>query len=300
MIADSVLYDVSLRMTQRYASTAGSGRHVLRLVPTTDPGEQEVIISSLTIEPEPDERRNSRDFFGNGVVETAFTKPHDKIEFKVTARVRRSTVERRPETSTALALLGAELAGIRSLAPGSPHHFVGASPKVPILAELAAYARECIDPGGSALAAVEAVGKALHRDLRFDPKATEVSTPVAEAFAQRHGVCQDFSHIMIGCLRGIGIPAGYVSGFIRTIPPKGRPRMQGADAMHAWVQAWCGTEAGWVEYDPTNEKFAGGDHIVVGRGRDYADVAPVKGVLRTAGAQVIEQAVDVIRVDDGG
>jgi transglutaminase-like putative cysteine protease len=99
---------------------------------------------------------------------------------------------------------------------------------------------------------------------------------------------------MIACLRGIGIPAGYVSGFLRTIPPAGKERLAGADAMHAWVRAWCGTEAGWIEFDPTNNLLVANDHIVIARGRDYADVAPVKGVLRTAGSQTTEQSVDVV------
>jgi transglutaminase-like putative cysteine protease len=101
---------------------------------------------------------------------------------------------------------------------------------------------------------------------------------------------------MIACLRGVGVPAGYVSGFLRTIPPPGEARLEGADAMHAWVRAWCGSETGWVEFDPTNAVVVGTDHILVARGRDYGDVAPVKGVLRTAGAQKIEHAVDVVAV----
>ena len=120
---------------------------------------------------------------------------------------------------------------------------------------------------------------------------------VIHAFTDGRGVCQDFSHIMIGALRSLSIPAGYVSGLIRTIPPKGRPRLEGADAMHAWVMAWCGAEAGWVELDPTNDVLAGQDHILVARGRDYADVAPVKGIMRIAGAQRGGHSVDVIPLD---
>ena len=133
--------------------------------------------------------------------------------------------------------------------------------------------------------------------MSFDPEATTVDTPPAEAFARRHGVCQDFAQVMIACLRGIGIPAGYVSGFLRTNPPPGQPRLEGADAMHAWVRAWCGRQTGWIEFDPTNAIAAGIDHILVARGRDYGDVAPVKGVLRIAGDQKTEHAVDVIPVD---
>ncbi len=134
---------------------------------------------------------------------------------------------------------------------------------------------------------------ALHRDMKFDAKATTVDTPPAEAFARRIGVCQDFAQVMIAGLRGIGIPSGYVSGFLRTVPPPGKARLEGADAMHAWVRAWCG-DAGWVEFDPTNACLVGPDHVVVGYGRDYGDVAPVAGVLRISGKQKSKQAVDVI------
>ena len=145
---------------------------------------------------------------------------------------------------------------------------------------------------------VSAIGQALFAHMRFDANATTVDTTPSEAFAKRRGVCQDFSHIMIACLRGIGIPAGYVSGFLCTKPPPGKPRLEGADAMHAWVQAWCGEAAGWVEFDPTNNCLAGGDHIVVAHGRDYGDVAPVKGTMRISGNQKSRQAVDVIPCKD--
>ena len=123
-----------------------------------------------------------------------------------------------------------------------------------------------------------------------------METPMIEAFERREGVCQDFTHIMISCLRGIGIPAGYVSGYLRTIPPPGKERLEGADAMHAWVRAWCGNEMGWVEFDPTNNAMTGEDHIVIARARDYFDVAPVKGITRSAGEHTTSQAVDVVPV----
>ena len=137
----------------------------------------------------------------------------------------------------------------------------------------------------------------MHSDMKFDAKATDVDTPIADAFANRHGVCQDFSQIMICALRSIGVPAGYVSGFLRTIPPEGKPRLQGADAMHAWVRVRCGGKGGWAEYDPTNAIFAGADHVVIARGRDYSDVAPVKGILRTSGKQSSKHAVDMVLVE---
>lgn len=292
-----MLYDITLHITQRYNSPAVGARQVARLVPPTIPGEQDVIAAVLDIAPQPDERIDRVDFFGNGVVEVAYRAAQECIEFKLTARVRRHPIERSLLPAPDIAGLAGEILRVRSLGPDAPHHFLPPSPRVPILADVAAYAREVIPPGCSVLEAVETIGLALHRDLSFDPKATKVDTPMAEAFAARHGVCQDFSHIMIGTLRSLGVPAGYVSGFLRTIPPKGQERLQGADAMHAWVRAWCGPEIGWVEYDPTNACFAGTDHVLIARGRDYSDVSPVKGVLRTAGPQAAEHAVDVIAAD---
>ena len=196
------------------------------------------------------------------------------------------------------AALAGDAAAIRSLAPDAPHHFLAASPRLPEEPEFRDYAHAALPPGAGAAEAVEAVGLALNRDMAFDAGATEVDTPALEAFRRRRGVCQDFTHAMIACLRALGIPAGYVSGFLRTVPPPGRPRLQGADAMHAWVRAWCGRDAGWVEYDPTNACLAGDGHVTVARGRDYSDVAPVKGVLRSAGSQTSRHEVTMTPVGE--
>src|SRR5262249_57426159 len=128
----------------------------------------------------------------------------------------------------------------------------------------------------------------------YAPTAPAIPTPVPEAFAARRGVCQDFAHIMIAGLRGLGLPAGYVSGYIRTIPPPGKPRLQGADATHAWVSAWCGEEIGWLGLDPTNAIDVGNDHIRVATGRDFSDVSPIYGVFVGSGAQALDVKVDVI------
>jgi transglutaminase-like putative cysteine protease len=292
-----MIYDIGLAIAYEYDRPAVAGRHVLRLLPADLPGVQRRVTGLLTIAPEPAERRSFVDFFGNSAVEVAFRAEHDEILFRVASRVERMLPAPALDISPDLANLAAEIADYRSLDPDAPHHFLGASPRTSLSPEMTAYAREQIAPGMTTLDAVRAVGLALHRDMKFDPDATTVDTPPAEAFARRHGVCQDFAQVMIACLRGVGIPAGYVSGFLRTNPPPGKPRLEGADAMHAWVRAWCGWETGWIEYDPTNALVAGADHIVVARGRDYGDVSPVKGMLRIAGEQTTEHAVDVIPVD---
>lgn len=291
-----MIYDIRLSIAYTYLAPVAGGRHVLYMTPSQT-SEQRVVTSLLEITPTPDERVAKADFFGNTAVEVAFKAPHAEIEFRLRARVERLPPKVIPDVSPPLAALSGELAELRSLAPDSPHHFLADSPRVRSRAEFESYARAQI-PGDapSVRAIVEILGKAIDRDMNFDPGSTNVDTPPEEAFAARHGVCQDFTHIMIGCLRSIGVPAGYVSGFLRTQPPPGEERLEGADAMHAWVRAWCGTATGWVEYDPTNGLWAMEHHIAVAHGRDYGDVAPVRGVVRTSGGQAGAQAVDVIAV----
>jgi transglutaminase-like putative cysteine protease len=140
----------------------------------------------------------------------------------------------------------------------------------------------------------------MHRirtGFKYDPKATVISTPLQEVFEKRHGVCQDFAHLMIAGLRGLGLPAAYVSGYLRTLPPAGKPRLQGADATHAWVSLWCGDQTGWVGLDPTNDVLVESDHIVLAIGRDFSDVSPVDGIIVGSRRQKLGVAVDVLLVE---
>lgn len=291
-----MLYDIGLTFDYAYDPPSGAGRHLLRLMPATIPGRQRLIAGRLAVEPAPDERQEGRDFWGNAVTEIAFRGGHAEERFRLTARVDCTATGPALDLSPPLDRLAQEAAEVKSLGPQAPQHFLGRSPRVRPFASATAYARAALGPGMTVAAIVEAVGRALHADLRFDAKATTVDTDPQEAFARRHGVCQDFSQVMIACLRGLGIPAGYVSGFLRTTPPPGAERLAGADAMHAWVRAWAGMEAGWIEYDPTNALVPSTDHVVVAVGRDYEDVAPVRGVLRVAGGQASRQQVDVVPI----
>lgn len=293
-----MIYDITLKISYDYANPAAGGRHLVRLLPRELPGLQRLVAGHVDIVPTPSERAERFDFFGNPVTTFAFRQSYDEVLLQLHARVDRQPIDPiLTGMGAALADLPDLLWRVRTLAPHAPVHFTGPSPRVPPDPGIAAYARGLVTPGMTALDAVRTVGAALHRDMTFDPEATQVDTPAGAAFAARHGVCQDYTHIMITALRAIGVPAGYVSGFLRTLPPPGKPRLEGADAMHAWVMAWCGPDLGWVEYDPTNGMSAGSDHIVVARGRDYFDVAPVKGILRIAGEQTSKQAVDVIPVE---
>ena len=134
----------------------------------------------------------------------------------------------------------------------------------------------------------------IFHDFTYDGDATDVGTPAAKAFEARRGVCQDFAHIMICGLRGLGLPGAYVSGYLRTRPPPGGARLEGADATHAWVSLWCGAESGWVGFDPTNAILVRNEHIVLATGRDYSDVAPIDGILLAPGGQTLKVEVDVV------
>lgn len=290
-------YDVRLRLSYEYQNLVADGRHLIRALPRELPGAQQVLASQLHFDPAPDEQSGFEDFFGNRVVAIVLRAPHRWLDMEMRAQV---LVDRSPpglDLSPDIAGLRAELAGLRSLAADAPAHYLPPSPHVPVLNRVTHYAAESLQASSSILGAVQHLGRRLREDFTYDPEATEVDTPVAEAFDMRHGVCQDFSHIMIAGLRGLGIPAGYVSGFLRTLPPRGQARLEGADATHAWVRAWCGVQMGWQEFDPTNAIAAGDDHITISHGRDYGDVAPVVGVLKTSGKHEAKQAVDVVPLD---
>ena len=182
------------------------------------------------------------------------------------------------------------------LGPTSPAHFLFASRLVPLDPQIRDYARLSFPPARPVLDGAIDLMRRIKADFVYQVGATTVETTPAMSFALRRGVCQDFAHIMISGLRGVGLPAAYVSGYLRTVPLQGQARLAGADAMHAWVLVWCGGDVGWCGLDPTNGIFAGNDHVVLAVGRDYADVAPIDGVIFAAGGQQLEVSVSVTPV----
>ena len=285
-------YDIRLSITYDYPAASDHVRNALRLLPVAISPRQRTESHLLTITPTPDERRDTSDFFGNTVTHVAWHRPVRSLSFQLHARIDRFA-RTELDLSPPIGALAGQMAG-GGCESGSPLHFTAPSPRIGLHADISDFAHAAIPPGASARECVQALGAALHAHLRFDPTATDAATPPQQAFAQGRGVCQDFAQIMIAGLRGIGVPAGYVSGFLRTTPPPGQPRLMGVDAMHAWVMAWCGAQQGWVEYDPTNCQWAGEDYVAIARGRDYADAAPVRGAIRTAGGQQSGHKVDVI------
>jgi transglutaminase-like putative cysteine protease len=292
-----MLYRLRLSIRYDFARPTGAGRQLLRITPADLPGWQEVQQTAITITPQPIERGSFVDFFGNEVTELVLPAGLTQLRFDMTGRVLRHRDETELDLSATPANLSLDLDEITDLGPHSPHHFLRPSPRIPQVASITDFARAACADAATVREAVEALGRAIHAHMRFDADATEVDTPIAQAFAGQKGVCQDFSQIMISGLRGLGIPGAYVSGFLRTIPPPGKPRLEGADAMHAWVRAWTGAEAGWCEYDPTNARFVDADHVTIGYGRDYGDVAPVTGSMRLAGSQSGSHSVDILAED---
>lgn len=293
-------YDIRLKMGTVYETPALRTRSLLHLLPQDLPERQRIATRSLTVEPPADERRELRDFYGNAATLLAHYASIDGIS--VTLRVQAETLPpaRALDLAPDLPGLRRELAQHRALSAHSPLHFLGPSPRLPEAPKIAAFAQDLPLAGRTARDLVAAIGEAVHAHMRFTPEATDVETAPSDAFDLGSGVCQDFAQIMITALRALGIPAGYVSGFLRTLPPPGQPRLEGADAMHAWVRAWCGAETGWVEYDPTNACFAATDHVVVAFGRDYGDVSPIRAVLSTSGRQANHQSVDMRPLDAPG
>jgi transglutaminase-like putative cysteine protease len=176
------------------------------------------------------------------------------------------------------------------------YQFVFESPRIRPSAQLASYALRSFTPGRQFLDALLDLTDRIFRDFRFDAKATNVRTPTEEVFRKRCGVCQDFAHLEIACLRSLNLSARYVSGYLRTYPLPGRPRLIGADASHAWVSAYC-PEIGWTDVDPTNNVMPSHDHVTVGWGRDYGDVSPLRGLILGGRDHVLKVAVSVEPID---
>jgi transglutaminase-like putative cysteine protease len=291
-----MIYDIRQATTYRYASSVAYARHVLRLSPI-DRAAQRVHAAALDIEPAPIQRREGHDFFGNRMTWIELDQPHDILSVRVAARV--AVKNDAPPDGAATppweAIAAAAIAST-DLSPNSPAHYLFPSRQVSLDPEIRAYAAESYSPGRPVLDAAVDLMRRIKADFIYEIGATTATTTPPMSFALRRGVCQDFAHIMISGLRGLGLPAAYVSGYLRTVQAPNEDRLAGADAMHAWVLVWCGAEPGWCGLDPTNGIFAGDDHVVLAIGRDYADVAPIDGVIIASGGQRLEVSVSVTPV----
>ena len=286
-----VLYHVLHETHHGYQRSVTLSQQMLHLTPRKF-AHQEVISHQVQVTPAPQEWTEHLDYFGN--VCRAFTlgTPHRALVVRGSATV---ALLRRPDVDT-LAVSPAwedTRAMMRNvLLAREPLKYMYESPHVMCSAALAHYAMPSFARGRPLLEAAYDLTQRSYHDFEFDDEATTISTPLHEVLTGRRGVCQDFAHLMIGCLRSIGLPARYVSGYILTMPPPGQPRMVGADASHAWVSVYC-SNAGWVDFDPTNRRLVQDEHITLGWGRDFSDVTPMRGTVLGGGEQNLDVSVTV-------
>jgi transglutaminase-like putative cysteine protease len=290
-----VIYKIRHLTAYSNESSVSSAKLVLRVTPREEAG-QRCIEHGLNISPEPKSIASERDFYGNVVNVVIIDTPHNELSIEAT-----SAVELMREAMPAIAgeaweMVADQALSRRDLSGLAPAHFLFASPRIELSIDVTRYVRESFPKGRGILDASRDLIRRIKGEFSFESEVTEVSTPLAQAFEERRGVCQDFAHIMIAGLRGLGLPAAYVSGYIRTIPPPGKKRLEGADATHAWVSVWCGPDIGWVGFDPTNAIEAVNDHIALAIGRDFSDVSPVYGVFVGSSASELEVEVDVIPI----
>ena len=261
---------------------------------------QKVSSHRVTIEPHPDERRDAHDSFGNGVTHFALYASHSVLRVRMLASV---AVGERADPSLQAPIDWRAVGSALRRDPGQhallPARLSEPSALAPWSAAAQAYAAASFEPHADWLDAVTDLMHRIHADFEFDANATTVTTQVDEVLELRGGVCQDFAHLMIACLRGHGLPARYVSGYLLTAPPPGRPRLLGADATHAWVAAWSPLH-GWVEFDPTNDHLADTRYITLAWGADYADVVPLRGVILGGRKQRMSVEVSVIPEQEQG
>ncbi|WP_426955775.1 transglutaminase family protein [Muricoccus radiodurans] len=285
-----------VRHTTRYAygGSVDLGAQMLHLMPRDLPGRQRVIDAAVRTEPNPARRAEGTDHFGNRVTWLFLDRPHPEFEVSSEALVEVGFPAPPPAAETPAWEAVAAAARAGGDGAWEAAEFAFGSSMAPAHAGAGEYARPSFPPGRPVLEALLELNARIRREFTFRAGVTTIATPISEILERRHGVCQDFTHLMLGALRALGLPARYVSGYIRTHPPPGKPKRQGSDQSHAWVGCWMGPEAGWVDLDPTNNLVVRDEHVVIGWGRDYADISPVRGIVLGGGAKHgLEVSVDL-------
>jgi transglutaminase-like putative cysteine protease len=288
-----VRYQVVHKTIYDYYNAVGVSHHVLRLTPRALE-RQRTESHQLAVEPRPALTTTQPDYFGNPATFITVESPHRQLTVTASSVIEVTPALSPPPGATpSWESVRDELAQPRTAATREMSEFCFPSPLIPRRTEYAHYAAESFAPGRPLLAAGADLMRRIFTDFKFDPKATTVATPLDQVFQRRRGVCQDFAHLQIACLRSLGLAARYVSGYLETAPPPGKPKLVGADASHAWLQLWTGSSR-WVDLDPTNNVLPTDRHIVLGWGRDFGDVSPLRGVLVGSGHHELQVAVDVI------
>jgi transglutaminase-like putative cysteine protease len=288
-------YSITHRTLYEYTAPVTVSHHVTRLEPR-ESNTQACERFTLKISPEPTLRKSRQDYFGNQLCFFSIQEIHNQLEIVTQSRVKVTARKRVPAESTpAWESVQGLFRDPVSPEVVEPYQYVFDSPQVRGSFELADYALASFSPDTPLLLGAADLTRRIFTDFKFDPRATTVATPLEEVWKKRRGVCQDFAHLGIACMRSLGLPARYVSGYLRTHPPAGQPRLVGADASHAWFRIFC-PGLGWVDFDPTNNVQPGEEHIIVAYGRDFDDVSPVAGILTGGGDHVVKVSVDVEEV----
>lgn len=297
-----MLLQVTHETRYDYTPPVETAQHLAHLKPICTPS-QRLISHELRITPEPAQRSESPDLYGNARAFFALDSTHDELVVTAVSVVDSSAPELAPAIARDLRWEAVRerfrySKGTR-FDPASEFGFP--SPYVPLHEDFAAYARASFVPGHPTFDVALNLTQRMYEDFEYEPDSTEINTPAVEALAQRKGVCQDFAHIMIACFRTMGLPARYVSGYLLTQPPPGQPRLLGADASHAWVQVYLPGNDGpgdWADFDPTNGRQPGEDYVTLALGRDYADVSPMRGVLHGGARHTLHVGVTVQPADE--
>jgi transglutaminase-like putative cysteine protease len=284
-------YRIVHRTTYKYKYPIAFGNHVACLTPRSLEHHR-CHWSELHIEPKPASRSDRIDYFGNHISLFTIQEPHKQLlveaRSEVTLDNRPSVPSRSPPWEEVTRAVPQDLDNDTLAA----YQFDFTSPRIKTSEDFAHYAGKSFTPGRPWADALLDLTARIHTDFRFDSRATNVRTPTEEFFRKRRGVCQDFAHLQIACLRSLQLPARYVSGYLRTYPPPGKPRLIGADASHAWVSAYC-PESGWLDVDPTNNLVVGDGHVTLAWGRDYGDVSPLRGLILGGRDHTLKVSVDV-------
>jgi transglutaminase-like putative cysteine protease len=293
-----MIYQIRHTTRVRYDAFVRLARFNLRLRPADWPN-QTIEDYQLIVKPAPASIQERRGAYPVNIARLVIESPlrELEVESRFRATVSAEAAEPMPEDPTVAEVAEAALE-VESIDPTAPANYLFASPRAPMVAEIGRWGRAELVGGRGIVEAGLALCQFLKEEFTYDPAATEASTPAEEAFAARHGVCQDFAHVMAIALRMAGLPAAYVSGYLRTDPPPGRPRLIGADATHAWVMLWCGPQRGWIGFDPTNGVITGSGHIFTAMGRDISDVAPMDGIFVGQADQDVQVEVDVMPIEE--
>ncbi|KPX39064.1 Transglutaminase-like domain-containing protein [Pseudomonas savastanoi pv. glycinea] len=294
----SAFYQIFHDTHYKYDSPVSLAQQLAHLWPRSSPW-QRCTEQALEIFPEPTTRRDELDVFGNPLTRLAFERPHDELQ--VNARLRIEVMEKpfldfnlSPEWEvTRSALTYSAKPMTADILEACRYRFE--SPYVHLKRSFVEFSQVCFPPGRPLLLCVQALMEKIFDEFTFDDEATQVATPLVEVLERRRGVCQDFAHLMLACLRSRGLAARYVSGYLLTQPPPGQPRLIGADASHAWVSVFC-PASGWVDFDPTNNVQPALEHISLAWGRDFSDVSPLRGVILGGGTHDPDVRVTVMPV----